>query len=389
MKKIIFKMAYKMSSMLLDFVSRFNIVRVKSDLKYTQIIDNYNHPYIYSEDTFKDEQISKCSYDLSIIIPVYNSEKYLKKCLDSVINAVENTKYKVQIICVNDGSTDSSLEILKTYTKKISDFFIINQINGGISNARNNGIRASSGTYLGFIDNDDWVTSDYIEKLLNRAYSTNADIVKCNHVNYSLESECEVGVIRHDDASIKKFGLNIMEFKGYIWGGIIRRKLFDYIRFPEKYWYEDIMMRFTLMRISSDFEYIDENLYYYALHKTNASRTVWKKNNIKTLDFYYLLCDLCEINRSLKIKNDDIFYNQLLYELGPNFWLRTRKMNTKFQKNLFLYACKLHDLYKCNNCCEYFGYNKYFSDAFNTRNYLLWKTAAFHVICGIHLDYVR
>lgn len=91
-----------------------------------------------------------------------------------------------------------------------------------------------------------------MEKLLDRAYKTSADIVKCNHVNYSAESNSITGVIRHDDASISQFGLNIMDFKGYIWGGIIRKTLFSDIRFPEGYWYEDIMMRFTLMKIAND-----------------------------------------------------------------------------------------------------------------------------------------
>ena len=180
-----------------------------------------------------------------------------------------------------------------------------------------------------------------------------------------------------------------MEFKGYVWGGIIKRDLFNYIRFPEKYWYEDIMMRFTLMRLANRFEYIDENLYYYALHKNNASKIVWKKDDIKTLDFYYLLCDLCEINKSLNIKNDYIFYNQLLYELGPNFWLRTRKMTKKFQKTLFIYACNLNDMYKCENCCEYFDCYEYIAKAFNNQNYLLWKLTSFHIICGVHLNYIK
>lgn len=389
MKKIIFKTIYKLSGNLLKFASKVNFYKPKKDLQCTQIIDSYNHPPIYSEETFKDEKISQNIYDLSIIIPVYNSEKYLKKCLDSIIIAIKNTKYKVQVICINDGSTDSSIEILKQYAEKNSDFFVINQTNGGISIARNKGIRVSSGIYIGFIDNDDWVTSDYIEKLLDRAYGTNADIVKCNHVNYSLDSECAVGVVRHSDASIQKFGLNIMEFKGYVWGGIIKRDLFNYIRFPEKYWYEDIMMRFTLMRLANRFEYIDENLYYYALHKNNSSKIVWKKDDIKTLDFYYLLCDLCEINKSLNIKNDYIFYNQLLYELGPNFWLRTRKMTKKFQKTLFIYACNLNDMYKCENCCEYFDCYEYIAKAFNNQNYLLWKLTSFHIICGVHLNFIK
>lgn len=72
-------------------------------------------------------------------------------------------------------------------------------------------------------------------------------------------------------------GEKILEFKGYIWGGVIKKELFDKIRFPEGYWYEDIMMRFILMRKSQRYEHIDENLYFYAIHKSNASKNLWKK----------------------------------------------------------------------------------------------------------------
>lgn len=387
MKKNIYKLLYFISEKIIKSFYKINIYKVKSDEKYKNIIENYEHKELYSNDTFKDVPISKEKYDLSIIIPVYNSEKYLEKCLDSLVN--QQTKYKYQIICINDGSTDKSLEILNNYKKKFDDFFIINQKNGGISAARNAGIKASSGLYLGFIDNDDWVTSNYIEKLLSRAYENNADIVKCNHVNYSIDLDAEVGVIRHNDASIKKFGLEILEFKGYIWGGIIKKSLFKEIRFPEGYWYEDVMMRFTLMRMANDFEFIDENLYYYALHKTNASKTLWKKDNVKTLDFYFLLKDLCSINKSMKIDNDITFYNQLLYELGPNFWLRTRKLKSKFQKTLFNYICDLHDTFYKEEYNSFYGMNKYISVALSKRNYFLWQLVSFNIICGVHLDYVK
>lgn len=385
--KIIYQGLYKISTMLLPALSKVNVVSASRDDGCAKLIEDYPRKELYNKDTFSDEPIADEKFDLSIIIPVYNSEKYLEKCLDSICN--QKTKYKYQIICVNDGSTDSSLEILNEYQKRYGDIYIITQKNGGISNARNNGICAASGLYLGFIDNDDWVTEDYVEKLLDRAYKTGADIVKCNHVNYSAESNSVTGVIRHDDASIQQFGLNIMEFKGYIWGGIIKKSLFADIRFPEGYWYEDIMMRFTLMRIAKRFEFIDENLYFYYLHKTNSSKTLWKKDDLKTLDFYYLLQDLCEINNGFGVANDCVFYNQLVYELGPNLWLRTRKMSKQFRKTLFVYAVEMAQKYYGERFTSFYDVNEYISDALLHSNYLLWVIASFNVICKVHIDYVR
>ena len=179
-----------------------------------------------------------------------------------------------------------------------------------------------------------------------------------------------------------------MEFKGYIWGGILKKSLFNAIRFPEGYWYEDIMMRFTLMRIANRFEYIDENLYYYLLHKTNSSKTLWKKDDLKTLDFYYLLVELCDINKKFGIANDYVFYNQLVYELGPNLWLRTRKMSKAFRKTLFLYASEMAEKYYDESFKMFFDSNRYISQALLSENYLLWSISSFHVICKVHVGYV-
>ena len=101
---------------------------------------------------------------VSVIVPVYNCEKYLKKCLDSLVN---QTLKDIEIICVNDGSTDNSGRILEEYTD--SRIKIITKENGGLSSARNAGIAVAKGEYLGFVDSDDWVDLDFYEKLYNTA----------------------------------------------------------------------------------------------------------------------------------------------------------------------------------------------------------------------------
>ena len=122
MKKNLYKLLYFISRNLTKMFCKINVFKVKSYEKYKNIIENYDHKELYGNNTFKDEPISKEKYDLSIIVPVYNSEKYLEKCINSLIN--QKTKYKYQIICINDGSTDKSLEILENYKKKFNDFYI-------------------------------------------------------------------------------------------------------------------------------------------------------------------------------------------------------------------------------------------------------------------------
>ena len=103
---------------------------------------------------------------VSIIVPVYNVEKYLRKCLDSLVN---QTLKDIEIICINDGSTDDSLNILQEYAREHHNVVVIDQENQGVSIARNNGINKAQGDYIGFVDPDDWVEPDMFKILYEKA----------------------------------------------------------------------------------------------------------------------------------------------------------------------------------------------------------------------------
>lgn len=114
---------------------------------------------------------------ISIIVPVYNVEKYLEKCLDSLTN---QTIQDLEFICINDGSTDNSLKILEHYAQTDSRIKIFNQKNAGISVTRNKGIELATGEYIAFCDSDDWVDLDFYEKLYKSATKNNADIASAS-----------------------------------------------------------------------------------------------------------------------------------------------------------------------------------------------------------------
>lgn len=111
---------------------------------------------------------------VSIIIPVYNSEKYISKCLDSVIN---QTYKNIEILVINDGSKDNSINILREYEKKDSRIIVIDKENEGVAKTRNMGIKKATGEYIMFIDNDDYIDADYVESFINSALLNDADIV--------------------------------------------------------------------------------------------------------------------------------------------------------------------------------------------------------------------
>lgn len=115
---------------------------------------------------------------ISIIVPIYNGEEYLSRCLDSLIN---QTYQNIEILCLNDGSQDNSLNILKKYQSKDSRIIIIDKKNSGVSDTRNQGIDKSTGKYLCFCDCDDFYEANYIETMYSKIKETNADIIKCNY----------------------------------------------------------------------------------------------------------------------------------------------------------------------------------------------------------------
>lgn len=157
---------------------------------------------------------------VSVIIPVYNVEKYLRECLDSVVN---QTLEDIEIICIDDGSTDNSLNILKEYADKDSRFTILIQHNKGAGSARNKGMEIAKGEYIGFVDSDDWIDLDYYEKLYEKAVKENADIVRTTfNIIYTDKAE-EGGQNKLIKKRIKKNQLlSSNDHFGIIWNAIYK-----------------------------------------------------------------------------------------------------------------------------------------------------------------------
>lgn len=378
MKKLVYKIARFLIKLVLPLL-KAPALKISIEEAEREISKVYQPKELFEKEDIQNLEIDE-NIDLSIIIPVYNSEKFLKKCMDSIVN--QKTKHCFEVIAVNDGSTDSCLEILKEYDEKYEFVKIISQKNGGISSARNTGINHARGRYIGLIDNDDYVTEDYVEILLNRAYEKNADIVKCNYVNFSGTSGEILSRIFHEEVSISGYmGEKILDFKGYIWGGIIKRELWNDFRFPVNYWYEDMITRLIMMRKCEQFEYIDRDLYFYNVHLNNASKIIWSKKNVKCLEQYFLLEKLMEYSNQKKLPQDSALYKIILHELGPVLWTRTKGLDEKIRKQIFLFSCKFIKQYKIE--CNLNFQEKYLEQAFSHKNYVLWKMISLYVMLGV------
>lgn len=224
---------------------------------------------------------------LSIIVPVYNVEKYLAKCLESLL---DQTFSDFEIICINDGSTDHSLEILKDFEKKDNRIKIISQQNEGLGAARNVGIRNSTGKYLGFIDSDDFADKTLFEKAINSAERNDSDIVIFNVYLYYTDS-CFKTVFRDTDF------YSLLEKEGYfsgiehtriinsigVWDKIYKREflLNNDIYNPEKRIYEDVLFTIKAIAKANRISVISEPLIYY---RKNTGVSIVDKEVV--LDYY-------------------------------------------------------------------------------------------------------
>lgn len=381
MKKLIYKIARFLIQLILPIV-RTPAVKIGVKEAEREISKVYQPKEMFGQEDIQNLEMDE-KIDLSIIVPVYNAEKFLKKCMDSIVN--QKTKYHFEVIVVNDGSEDRSLEILKEYEKNYPFVKIISQENGGISKARNTGLNHARGKYIGLMDNDDYVLDNYVEVLLDRAYQSEADIVKCNHVNFSGASGKILSQVCHEEASISGYmGEKILEFRGYIWGGVIKRELWNDFRFPLNYWYEDMVMRSVMMRKCRKFEYVNKDLYFYNVHLNNASKKIWSKKNVKCLEQYFLLQKLMEYSDKKDLPKDSALYKIILHELGTVLWTRTRGLEENLRKQVFVLACDFVEQYKVD--CDLSFQEKYWERAFRQKNYVLWKLVSLYVMLGVKME---
>ncbi len=199
------------------------------------------------------------SVKVSIIVPVYNVELYLKRCLISILN---QTYENIQVIVVNDGSTDSSLAIANEFED--NRVIIVTKGNGGLSSARNEGLKYVEGEYVTFVDSDDWLSLDAIEKMVVRALENNADIVAASYEVTDSENVKDMKslsknqVFQGESCSTQLFTFNV---KSYTWAKLYRSTLLKNIQFPNGRNYEDIattyqfMMRCDILVVTSDIVY--------------------------------------------------------------------------------------------------------------------------------------
>ena len=220
---------------------------------------------------------------ISVIIPVYNVEKYLSRCLDSIIN---QTLSDIEIICINDGSSDNSAEILELYSKNDNRIKIITQENKGLSIARNTGLSEAKGEYVSFIDSDDWISPNFFEKLYTSAVKFDADIAAAGIV--CVRKGKWNKLVNYDDEIVtqdfaKKLDLCEIPWHCFVWNKIYRRENLK-TKFEDGRIYEDMLFTPVALFNSNRLVTVPNASYYYFRHKNSIVKSKTKKSKD---DFIY------------------------------------------------------------------------------------------------------
>ncbi len=210
---------------------------------------------------------------VSIIIPVYNVEQYLKRCIDSVVN---QTLKDIEIVLVNDGSTDGSLDICEQYAKNDSRIKIITRKNGGLSAARNTGLDNATSEYIGFIDSDDWVDTNYFEKLYNAAIENDCDIAFGDIVRKGEKKHkirLNIQNIEVAESIQDKLKLSHGIKNPGVWNKIYKKNLFDNLRFEEGIYYEDGEFTIKVLDKCNKIVSVPNTYYYYFVNPTSIVKS--------------------------------------------------------------------------------------------------------------------
>lgn len=296
---------------------------------------------------------------VSVIIPVYNAEKYLKKCLNSIFN---QSYKKIEVICINDGSSDGSLDILDEYIKIYEEKMIVKTIeNSGQANARNIGINIAKGEFVMFVDSDDYIDKFMIENLVRKQSENNADMVVCN-IDRIFEGDFKNNIKKFNyDTSLNLCELTTIDEHPEIicfltaapYAKLIKRSFINdnNISFIKGYIYEDLVFTQNILSHSPSIEICKESYYKYMVRQ-NTTMTSKKSNVVDMFYAYDTLFDYYKNNKletKFKEELDFLCYYHVL--IGTSYRMWNSKQYSLFssimQCRRFIkkYNCKKHNKY--------------------------------------------
>lgn len=273
--------------------------------------------------------------DLQIIIPAYNVEKYLDECMQSVLG--QKTKYSFKVVLVDDGSTDRTGEMVDRYASD-PRVQVIHQQNRGLSGARNRALEEIFGRYILFVDSDDLLCDGAIEALMDAAYKYDSDMVE-GSVDFFSDAGREA-FVKHNATRVYETPLGV--FKGIACSKALRAQLFENIRFPEKYWFEDSIMSFCIYQNVKNAVGIADTVYLYRRNQSGICASA--NGNPRAVETYWVSELLMEEHAKRGLPCDERFLEKLLSQVKLNH-TRVLALDAKAQESMFVLSCALMKQY--------------------------------------------
>lgn len=286
--------------------------------------------YVRAMDTTKNKRTLMMKKQqkpkVSVIIPVYNVEKYLPQCLESVI---KQTLPEIEIICVDDGSTDRSLEILNKYAKKDKRIKVLTQTNKSAGAARNAGIAAAQGEFLSFLDSDDFFELTMLEEMYHKAVTDDSDIVVCGYTKYDQAAGKDVTQRHLDEAVLRNSPIRPEEYSDKLffhcfpnpWSKLIRHKLFTkyHLRFEELKKCNDLTCIYMALATARAISFIDRLFIHYRFNTgAQTSTDRFGKNE-------YFIHAVAALEKGMhKLGLYDKFYNKMFFSLAESLRWETQ-----------------------------------------------------------------
>lgn len=231
---------------------------------------------------------------VSVIVPVYNVEKYITRCLTSLVN---QTIDDLEIILVNDGSKDNSEQIIRQFKKDYKNIIYVKKENGGLSSARNFGLIYATGEYVAFLDSDDYVDRTLYQKMYEKAKATNSDYVECDFIwKYPEHEKIDVGFRYKDKKEMFE------KARVVAWNKLIKREIIinKKIEFPVGLYYEDIEFFYKLLPYINSFAFVEEPLIYYV----QRDNSIVNKQDSRTKQIFKVLDNVIDYYKKIGLYNE-------------------------------------------------------------------------------------
>jgi len=263
---------------------------------------------------------------VSVIVPCYNSENYLNKCVDSIL---KQTLLDIEIILVNDGSSDNTLSIMKEYEKKFNNIIIVDlKKNKGLGNARNKGLKKATGEYISFVDSDDYIDKEMLEELYSKALEDGSDIVECDFLwEYPDKVKSDIG------KNYKPGKQMLIDVRVMACNKLYKHDFLNKIKpeFAVGLRYEDILFTYQYTPYVEKVSFVRKPFYHYVQRSTSLANHQTKKVS----DIYEVLNQVLIYYKKKKIYNkykEELEYLYVRYLLGSSY-KRASKIKNKEDRN--------------------------------------------------------